>query len=275
MKQMLLVLLALAFAAQANADGAPASSAAVTRQPDSLATAQPMTLQQANDFALAHNPVVLKAEAQVADAAAVLARDRAATLPTVSGQLQNQMSKSANTAGQFAQIGVSLSPTFSQNTAALRASFNGLNLVNLYQARSDKQAFDQASQQLFLTREQSTLDVETSFYKVAQLAQLAQIARENVNYNRVLLEVAKVNFRAGKVAGLDQLKAQVTYTSALEQLASATADQEDARENLAQTRFDGHAIFRGASGLQTFRQLHREIGTVSYTHLTLPTICSV
>ena len=194
---------------------------------------QPMNLGQAVDFGLAHNPAVIKASAAVSDAGATLARDRAANLPTLSGNLQNQMQKSANS-GQFAQIGVPVAPTFSQNTAALRANFNGLNLTNIDQARSDKQAFDQAKQQLVLAQEQSTQNVETSFYAVAQDEQLTGIAQENVNYNRTLMLIADVNYRAGKVAGLDRLKAQVAYTSALEQLASAQADQEDARENLAQ-----------------------------------------
>lgn len=192
-----------------------------------------MTLQQAVDFALAHNPAVLKAAGAAAQSGAALARDRAATLPTVNGELQNQLSKSANS-GQFAQIGAAVAPTFSQNTAALRANFSGLNITNIYQARADKHAYDQANQELFLAREQSTIDVETAFYRVAQDMQLTQIARENVNYNRVLMEIAEVNFRAGKVAGLDKLKAQVASTSALEQLTSAQADQEDAREDLAQ-----------------------------------------
>jgi len=194
---------------------------------------QPMTLEQAVDFGLAHNPAVIKASAAVSDAGATLARDRAATLPTVSGNLQNQMQKSANS-GQFAQIGVPVAPTFSQNTAALRANFNGLNLTNIDQARSDKQAYDQAKQQLVLAQEQSTQNVETSFYAVAQDEQLTGIAQENVNYNHTLMQIADVNYRAGKVAGLDRLKAQVAYTSALEQFASAQADQEDAQENLAQ-----------------------------------------
>ncbi len=194
---------------------------------------QPMTLQQAVDFALAYNPAVIKASAAVSDAGAMLARDRAATLPTVSGNLQNQMQKSANS-GQFAQIGVPVTPTFSQNTAALRADFNGLNLTNLDQARTDKQAYDQAKQQLLLAREQSIQNVEASFYAVAQDEQLTGIAQENVNYNRTLMQIAEVNYRAGKVAGLDRLKAQVGYTSAREQLTGAQADQEDARENLGQ-----------------------------------------
>jgi outer membrane protein len=194
---------------------------------------QVMTLQQSVDFALAHNPTVLKAIAAAADAGATLARDRAVTLPTINGVLQSDLAKSQNS-GQYAQIGAQVTPTFSQNTAALEASFGGLNLSNIYDARSAKAAYDQANEQLFLAREQATLDVETSFYQVVQDKQLTDIANENVNYNRALEEIAAVNFRAGKVAGLDELKAQVAYTSAVEQYSSAEADQEDARENLAQ-----------------------------------------
>ncbi len=193
-----------------------------------------MTLQQAVDFGLAHNTTVLKAVASAAEAGATLARDRAITLPTVIGQIQNQLDKSNNAAGNYAQIGQAPSPNFSQNTAAVVGTFNGANLTNIYQARADKQAYDQANQQLFLTREQSIQDTETSFYKLVQTRQLTEVARENVNYNRALMQIAEVNFHAGKVAGLDELKAQVAYTTALEQLSSASADEEDARENLAQ-----------------------------------------
>jgi outer membrane protein TolC len=210
--------------------GAPAraSDGAETGAPPQL-----MTLQQAVDFALVRNQAVLKAVAAASDAGATLARERAVTLPTINGVLQSDLAKSANS-GQFAQIGAAVAPAFSQNTAELAANFNGLNLTNIYQARSAKAAYDQANQQLFLAREQTTLDVETAFYRVVQDEQLTEIANENVNYNRVLQEIAEVNFRAGKVAGLDELKAQVAYTSAVEQHTSAEADQEDAREDLAQ-----------------------------------------
>ncbi len=194
---------------------------------------QVMTLEQSIDFALAHNPAVLKAVATAADAGASLARERSVTLPTINGVLQSDLAKSANS-GQYAQIGAQVTPTFSQNTAALEATFSGLNLTNIYQARSAKAAYDQANDQLFLAREQTTLDVETAFYRVVQDQQITEIANENVNYNKVLEEIAAVNFHAGKVAGLDQLKAQVAYTSAVEQYTSAEADQEDAREDMAQ-----------------------------------------
>ena len=218
--------LGLAFASQTLA------AYAVTSPPPMPPPAA-MTLRQAVAFALAHDTNVLRATATVESAGAVLARDRATTLPTASGLLQNQMQKSQNN-GQFAQIGVAVTPTFSQNTAALTGTFNGLNLTNIEQARADKQSLDQAQGQLALAREQAILDVETSFYTVAQDRALTAIAQENVAYNHALLQVAQVNYRAGKVAGLDQLKAQVAYTQALEQLASAQADQEDARENLTQ-----------------------------------------
>ncbi|MBV8282217.1 MAG: TolC family protein, partial [Candidatus Eremiobacteraeota bacterium] len=152
---------------------------------------------------------------------------------TAAGELQSQLLKSTSQ-GSFAPIGVTPSTTFSQNTAALTGTFQGANLVNIYQARADKQAYDQANDQLYLTREQSISDTETSFYTLVQDHQLTDVARENVNYNRVLMQIAEANFKAGKVAGLDRLRAQVSYTQALEQLASATADEEDQRENLAQ-----------------------------------------
>lgn len=196
---------------------------------------QPMSLAQAVSFAADHNPAILRAVADAAAAGATLARDRALTLPQVSGELQSQLDKqSANSSSQFAQIGAAVQPNFSLNTAALRGDFNGLNLTNIYQARADKRAFDEADERVRMAREQSTSDVETGFYKLVEDVQLTQIAGENVNYNRALMAVAEVNYRAGRVAGLDQLKAQVAYTSALEQLSSAGADQEDARQNLAQ-----------------------------------------
>jgi len=200
------------------------------------ATPPPMTLKQAVAFGIAHNAAVIKAQADSEAAGATLAQTRSQTLPLVSGELQSQLNQqSVNASGTFTQIGAQVSPKFSQNTAAVRGDFNGLNLTNIYAARAAKQAYDQANEQLRLTREQTTFDIETAFYAVVQDAELETIARENANYQHALQTVAEVNFRAGKVAGIDQLRAQTAYTFALEQLASASADQQDARENLAQT----------------------------------------
>lgn len=194
-----------------------------------------MTLQQALAFGLAHSPAVIKAQADADAAGATLAQTRSQTLPVVSGEMQSQLNKqTTNNSGQFAQIGAAVSPTFSQNTAAVRGDFNGLNLTNIYAARAAKQTYDQAQERLRLARQQATLDIETAFYTVAQNTELSRIARENVNYQHALQTVAEANFRAGRVAGIDRLRAQTAYTSALEQQASASADEQDARENLAQ-----------------------------------------
>ena len=197
---------------------------------------KPMTLQQAVDFGLAHNAAVIKAQADAEAAGATLAQTRSATLPLISGELQSQLNQqTVNASGSFTQIGAQVSPKFSQNTAAVRGDFNGINLTNIYAARSAKQSYDQANEQLRLTREQTTLEIETSFYTIVQDHVLTNIAQEDVNYQRSLEQVAVANFRAGKVAGIDQLRAQTAYTGALERLASAQADELDARENLAQT----------------------------------------
>ena len=195
----------------------------------------PMNLQQAVAYGLAHSPTVIKAQAAADAASATLAQTRSMTLPVISGEMQNQLNKqTTNNSGQFAQIGAAVSPSFSQNTAAVRGDFNGLNLTNIYAARAAKQSYDEASERLRLAKQQATLDIETGFYTVAEDAELSRIARENVTYQRALQTVAEANFRAGRVAGIDQLRAQTAYTSALEQSASASADEQDARENLAQ-----------------------------------------
>ena len=195
----------------------------------------PMSLQQAIDYALAHNSSVLSAQAAADSAGAVFARDRALTLPTVNGELASTLNKQSGNAGSFAQIGLTPSQTFSQNTAALRGNYNAVNVGALLTARQDKHTYDAAADKLHLAREQTTLDVETSYYTLIEDAQLADIAKGDAAYNKALLDAAVVNFKAGKVAGIDQLKAEVQFNTSLEHLASAQADLEDARENLAQT----------------------------------------
>ncbi len=197
--------------------------------------ATPMTLQQATAFALAHNVSVLAAQAAVDSAGATLARDRSQTLPTVNGELSSTLNKQSGNAGSFAQIGVTPSQTFSQNTASLRGAYNAVNVAALLTAREDRHSYDAAAGKLRQAREQTTLDVETSYYTLIENAQLADIATGDAAYNKALLDAAAVNFKAGKVAGIDQLKAEVQYNTSLEHLASAQADLEDSRENLAQT----------------------------------------
>ena len=195
----------------------------------------PMTLAQAIQFAQSHNPQVLAAKAQWTQAGATLAADRSAQLPNVQGIAQSSMSRSANYAGNFAQIGVPVQPNVSQNTAELAGSQAVFNLQNELIANAGRHAYDQSAQNYRLIKEQTVIDVETSFYTYAQDLQLVTLARADLAYQQQLYAIADANYKSGLVAGIDRLKAQVQRTSSEESLASANADAEDARENLAQT----------------------------------------
>ena len=201
----------------------------------SPAAAAPMTLAQAIAFAQAHSEQVLVAKAQWVQAGATLAADRSAQLPNVQGIAQSSMSRSANYSGNFAQIGVPVQPNVSQNTAEVAGSQSVFNLQNELTADAARHGYDQAQQNYRLVKEQTVLSVETSFYTYAQDVQLVGLAKADLAYQQQLYSIADANYKSGLVAGIDRLKAQVQRTSSQESLASATADAEDARENLAQS----------------------------------------
>lgn len=199
------------------------------------AAAAPMTLAQAVQFAESHNEQVLAAKAQWVQAGATLASDRSAQLPNIQGIAQSSMSRSANYAGNFAQIGVPVQPNVSQNTAEVAGSQSVFNLQNELTADAARHAYDQAQQNYRFVKEQTLLNVETSFYVYAQDVQLVGLAKADLGYQQALYAIADANYKSGLVAGIDRLKAQVQRTTSEESLASATADAEDARENLSQT----------------------------------------
>jgi len=204
------------------------------RPTPTIAPQSPMTLQQAIDYAQSRNVNVAQSYAQAISAASSLARARSTELPLLSGQLQSLLQRqSQSNSGTFAQFGLTPSPNFSQNTAQLLASLNVVNLNDTVTAREAKNAFDAALESLRLARQQTTLDVETSYYTLVQNASLENVARSDLSYNQALLTIAAANYQAGRVAGIDRLKAQVQVTSSDEKLASAVADTQDARENLA------------------------------------------
>jgi outer membrane protein len=201
-----------------------------------VAASQPaMTLEQAIAFAAANSPTVLQARAQAAQAGGTLAHERELGLPQVSGVAQSNMNRqSTNNAGSLAQFGLSPLPNFSQNTAELEGSQSVFNLTNNLTANQARHSYDQALENYRLVREQTTLNVETSFYTYVQDLQLVALAQFDLDYQQTLLQIANANYQSGRVAGIDRLKAQVQVTSSQESLASSQADAEDARENLAQ-----------------------------------------
>ena len=208
-------------------------SAAVTAP---TAAAAPMTLAQAVQFAESHNGQVLAAKAQWVQAGATLAADRSTQLPNVQGVAQNTMDRQTSNYSTLAQFqGIQPQPNFSQNQVQLQGSQSVFNLQNELTADASRHAYDQAQQNYRLVKEQTVLSVETSFYTYQQDVQLVSLAKADLGYQEQLYAIAATNYKSGLVAGIDRLKAQVQRTTSEENLASATADAEDARENLAQT----------------------------------------
>lgn len=204
----------------------------------------PMTLAQAIAFANAHNPQVLAARAQWVEAGATLARDRAAQLPLAQGSAQSNLSRQSSSSGNLAQYGLSPQPTFGQNTAQIQGSQSVYNLQNALSANQARHSYDLADQNYRLVREQTLIGVETSYYTFVQDVDLVALAQADFAYQRTLFDIANANFRSGRVAGIDRLKAQVQMTTSQENFASAQADAEDARQNLAQ--------LIGADSVQSF-----------------------
>ena len=230
---MMIALLAAAVVSATSAPPAPA------------AQMQPMTLDQAVAFAMSHDASVLAAQSAYAAAGAQLAANRAATLPNVAGVAQSILNRqSTSNSGQFAQFGLTPSPSFSQNTAQLSGTQSIFNLTTSLQAKEAQRAFDAATRDLTRAKSQATLDVMTSFYNLTEDSQLVTLALADLKYQQALVRIAQVNYQTGRVAGIDVLKAQIQETTSEEQAASADADLEDARQNLA--------LLIGASPDQTF-----------------------
>jgi outer membrane protein TolC len=184
---------------------------------------------------LAHNASVLAARSSFAAAGAQLAADRSAGLPAINGQAQSVMNRqSANNAGSFAQFGLSPTPNFSQNTTQLQAGQNVFDLSTTLRAKDAQRLYDAALHDYRLAQQRTTLDVVTAFYGLAESAQLVTLAHSDTSYQQALVNIAQVNYRTGKVAGIDVLKARIALTSSEENGASAEADAADAQENLAQ-----------------------------------------
>jgi outer membrane protein len=105
----------------------------------------PMTLTDAVSYALDHDVGVAQKHAAVTAQAHAVAVQMGQTFPTVSGQLQNYMQKSANYGGSYAVIGLAPQSVFSQNTASVSTNYT-LNIggLGLLQLASAKASLEQA-----------------------------------------------------------------------------------------------------------------------------------
>lgn len=193
-----------------------------------------MTLSESVSYAMSHSATVERQRAAVAQASALYVKARAQQYPNVVGTLQNQLLRSANATGGFAQFGLSQQNRFSQNTAQIGSAwtlFNGgLNQIT---AQQNRQQYEAAKDDLRKLEAQTTSDVTAAFLNVAAKSENVRLAQSDLAYQNALYEAANAKERAGLAAGVDTLRAQVNVKRSQASFAIARGDEQNARETLA------------------------------------------
>ncbi len=201
-----------------------------------LASANTLTLQQTVAYALTHNSAIEAKQAALALAESNSTKQHAAEYPPVVGSLQNVLEKQNNYGGTLAQYGVVPIPNFSQNTAQIGTQwtlYNGsLNQILSQQYRRQVEA---TRADLRQTQTQTTAKLVEMFFAIANWQRLFALAQDNLIYQQALLAVAQAKEKAGLVAGVEVLRAEVGVEQTQVALLNTQSDQETAREALAQT----------------------------------------
>jgi outer membrane protein TolC len=196
----------------------------------------PMTLQDAISFALDHNTAIEQQVVAVTSAEHNLAILQNSTFPNLSATLQNQAAQSRNYSGAYSIIGATQNNSFSQNTAEIGTNAT-VNLAGngLIQMAADRALVAQAKYALTNAENQVATSVTNAFYSVIQKRGIVQVDQSSLGYQNALVAAAKAKLHAGTAAGVDVMRAQISWYQTSSNLAGAQADEENARENLAQT----------------------------------------
>jgi outer membrane protein TolC len=184
-------------------------------------------------YALGHAPVLLAREADIANAVSTLVQRRAAEYPSIAGQLQNEIAKSSNLSGSFAQFGITPVSNFSQNTAQVLSQYNLYNGAAQLAAEQAKRMVQYSSGELQVQQEATALGVSSDFYNLAALRRAVDLDENDLAYQQQLLDAARAQERVGRIAGVDVLRAQVAVSRSEATLVQARADEANAREALA------------------------------------------
>ncbi len=194
-----------------------------------------LTLADTVRYALVHSAQVVRQQAVVAQMHQQYVKMHSASLPNLSGQLQNFAQKSNNLQGSFAIAGLSQQQTFSQNTAQIGTNYTFdtgfLSTIQSYVAKAQEAG---AQADLRKIRDELANSVATDFYAIATNDETARLASSDVQYQHVLLTVAQAKAHAGVAAGVDVLRAQASEDKSRSLLIGDQSQAADARETLAQ-----------------------------------------
>jgi len=184
-------------------------------------------------YALQHAPTLLSQRATITSDDATYTRDRAIEFPTLGGSVQNQIQKSSNVSGAFAQFGIAPVSNFSQNTAQLQSTYNLFNGGQQLVAQEAKRTTQAAKFELRRLEEQTAIAVSNAFYNLAALQEVVLLDSNDVRYQQALLDASLASERVGRVAGVDVLRAQVALGRSSAILVQARVDERNASEALA------------------------------------------
>jgi len=184
-------------------------------------------------YALQHAPTLLAQRATITSDDATYTRDRAIEFPTLGGSVQNQIQKSSNVSGAFAQFGIAPVSNFSQNTAQLQSTYNLFNGGQQLVAQQAKRTTQAAKFELRRLEEQTAIAVSNAFYNLAALQEVVLLDSNDVRYQQALLDASLASERVGRVAGVDVLRAQVALGRSSAILVQARVDERNAGEALA------------------------------------------
>jgi outer membrane protein TolC len=199
------------------------------------AAGAPLDLRATVAYALDHSSAIAARRATVAQDNAMFVRLRAAELPSITGQLQNQLARSENTNGSLAQFGLSPASEFSQNTAQISSTWNIFTGSSAQiQAQQAKRTLEGAKLDLARAEQQLASDITTAFYNLAGRSQTVRLDIADRTYQGELLDAAQAQERNGRIADVDVLRAQVNTLRSDVTLATARNDEANAREALAQ-----------------------------------------
>ncbi len=199
-------------------------------------SAQPLTLQQTVSYAMGHNATIAAKHAALAQAESNYTRQRATEYPPVVASLQNLLAKQNNYAGPLAQYGVVPVTNFSQNTAQVGTQWTLYNgSLNQILTQQNYRQVEAARADLRQTQMETTSKLVAMFFAIANWQHLYDLAQANLVYQQALLAVAQAKEKAGLVAGVDVLRAEVGVDQTQVALLNTQSDRETATESLAQT----------------------------------------
>jgi outer membrane protein TolC len=184
-------------------------------------------------YALTHAPSLLAQRATVLALDSTFTKARAGEFPSAGGELSNQIAKSMNQPGQFAQFGISPVNNFSENTAQLQSTYTLYNGAQQLTAQQAKKQVENAQFELRRQEEQTAINVSNAFYGLAADRGIVTLDENDVAYQQALLQTARDEERVGRIAGVDVLKAEVAVARSESALVGARATEQNDREALA------------------------------------------